>query len=101
VLLTDKFPNLRGFRRCQELTGGSGHGHLEPVSAESVPAQLAGVRTLFNAFHHFSPTTARSILEDAYRSHQPLAIFEITERTVSNTILNFPLSLWPCSPCCP
>jgi hypothetical protein len=43
-------------------------------------------------FAHFSPTTARSILEDAYRSHQPLAIFEITERTVSNTILNFPLS---------
>jgi hypothetical protein len=92
VLLTDKFPNRRAFRRCEELTGGSVRGHPEPVAAESVPAQLAGLRTLFNAFHHFSPAAARSILEDAYRSRQPLAIFEITERTLLNTLLNFPLS---------
>ncbi len=92
VFLTDKFPNQPAFRRCEKLTGGFVRGYLEPVPAQNVPAGLSGLRTLFNAFHHFPPDRAREILADAYRSRQPIAIFEITERSVFNTLSNFPLS---------
>ena len=92
VLLTDKFPNQPAFRRFEELTGGLVRGYLEPVPAENVPAGLSGLRTLFNAFHHFPPDRAHEILANAYRSRQPIAIFEITERTAFNTFSNFPLS---------
>jgi hypothetical protein len=64
-------------------------GHREPVDATQVPVELRGVRTLFNAFHHFEPPAARSILEDAYRQRQPIAIFEITERSIWNTLSIF------------
>jgi hypothetical protein len=92
VILTDKFPNQPAFRRWEELTGGLVRGYRESVPAQDVPAGLSGLRTLFNAFHHFPPDLAREILADAYRSRQPIAIFEITERTVFNTFSNFPLS---------
>lgn len=92
VFLTDKFPNQPAFRRWEELTAGLVRGHLESVPAQNVPAGLSGLRTLFNAFHHFPPDRAREILADAYRSRQPIAIFEITERTAFNTFSNFPLS---------
>jgi hypothetical protein len=92
VLLTDKFPNRPAFRRCEGLTGGLVRGYFDPVPAQNVPVELSGLRTLFNAFHHFPPDSAREILGNAYRSRQPIAIFEITERSVLNTLSNFPLS---------
>jgi hypothetical protein len=92
VFLTDKFPNRPAFQRCEELTGGFVRGYVEPVPAQNVPAELSGLRTLFNAFHQFPPDSAREILADAYRSRQPIAIFEITERNVFRTLSNFPLS---------
>ena len=92
VFLTDKFPNRPAFRRCEELTDGLVRGYLDPVPAQNVPVELSGLRTLFNAFHHFPPDSAREILTNAYRSRQPIAIFEITERSVLNTLSNFPLS---------
>jgi hypothetical protein len=40
------------------------------------------VRTVFTAFHHFPPQSAREILLDAIRSQQPIAVFEATARSV-------------------
>jgi len=37
---------------------------------------------MFNAFHHFAPDQARLVLEDAVRARQPIAIFEIPERSL-------------------
>ncbi|MEC7986001.1 MAG: hypothetical protein VX278_12625 [Myxococcota bacterium] len=48
----------------------------ERVDAKSVPAELQGCRTLFEAFHHFKPDDAVEILSDAVRSKQPIAVFE-------------------------
>jgi hypothetical protein len=85
VLLTDKYPNLAAFRHAEEGSGGSVKGYDESVDAMNVPPALTGLRTLFNAFHHFPPAAARSILADAYQKQQPIAIFEITERSFANT----------------
>jgi hypothetical protein len=92
VLLTDKFPNADAFHRCTKATGGAVEGHMEPVDVTRVPVALSGLRTFFNCFHHFSGPQARAILADAYRRRQPIAIFEITERSPLNTLANFPLS---------
>jgi hypothetical protein len=92
VLLTDKYPNVEAFRIAETVGRGLVRGHREPVDATQVPAELTGVRTLFNAFHHFNPAAARSILADAYRQRQPIAIFEITERSFFNTFSIFAAS---------
>jgi len=92
VLLTDKFPNVAAFRLAEATGGGYIRGLGEAVDAVAVPEYAAGVRTLFNAFHHFPPKGARAILADAYRRRQPIAIFEITERSLFNTASNFVLS---------
>ncbi|MFN7933251.1 MAG: hypothetical protein U0R19_07985 [Bryobacteraceae bacterium] len=92
ALLTDKFPNPRAYALVSAATDGRIQGHSASIDATQVPPGLIGVRTIFNAFHHFRPEQARAILSDAYASRQPIAIFEITERSLFNTSTNFVLS---------
>jgi hypothetical protein len=56
--------------------------HPQPVDARSVPASLRGIRTMFASFHHFAPTDARQILEDAFEKRTPICIFEGTSRSL-------------------
>src|SRR5262249_47898991 len=58
VRLTDRYPNRAAFERAREASGSRVDFHPAPVDATSVPAELDGFRTLFNAFHHFSPEQA-------------------------------------------
>jgi hypothetical protein len=48
----------------------------------SVPGTLTGLRSVFNAFHHFNPREARAVLESAVQAWQPIGIFEIPERSL-------------------
>ena len=54
----------------------------EPVDATRVSPMLAGVRTMFSAFHHFRPDAAKAILKDAYELRRAICIFESGSRTV-------------------
>lgn len=80
VTLTDAYPNLPSLRRVAARSGGRIGLSEAPVSASSVPADYAGVRTIFNAFHHFRPEQARSILADAVSARRPVAVFELVSR---------------------
>jgi hypothetical protein len=80
-ILTDKFPNYNAFRSISANHAGI-EGHNAPVDATAVPTQLAGFRTMFNAFHHFKPNDARAVLQSAVAARQPIAIFELPERTI-------------------
>lgn len=53
----------------------------QPVDATRVPAQLPGIRTIFNGFHHFRPESARAILQAAVDDRSPIFIAEFVERT--------------------
>ena len=53
----------------------------DPVDAMSVPARLAGLRTMFNSFHHFRPADATAILRSAVAAGQPVGVFEVSNRT--------------------
>ncbi len=61
----------------------------EPVDATRVPPDLAGVRTMFSAFHHFRPDTAKAILKDAFDRRRAICIFE----SGSGGLLNFGMAL--------
>jgi hypothetical protein len=79
AVLTDLYPNVPAFTRAEQRVKNL-VGRTAPVDATDVPDELDGVRTLFNALHHFRPGSARKILEDAAAKKKPLAIFEIVER---------------------
>jgi hypothetical protein len=80
VWLTDLYPNCSAFEATSSLSSGKILFSAEPVSAINVPTHLTGFRTIFSAFHHFPPQMAKSILHDAVRSKQGIAIFEISQR---------------------
>ena len=48
----------------------------DPVDAMHVPPKLTGVRTMFSAFHHFRPDSARAILKDAFEHRRTICVFE-------------------------
>ncbi len=63
----------------------------EPVDATRVPATLAGVRTMFSAFHHFRPASAKAILKDAFHHRRAICIFESGSGTALTTAAMFVL----------
>ncbi len=92
VTLTDRYPNLEAFR-CLSALHPTGIAYAPgPVDATRVPAGLPGLRTMFNAFHHFAPESARSVLAAAVVAREPIGIFEIPERALSAIL---PLLLTP------
>jgi hypothetical protein len=76
VVLTDLYPNLQAFTEVRAATRGAIDFHPQPVDATNVPSSLRGVRTMFNAFHHFPFSKAVAVLGDAVAAGQPIAIFE-------------------------
>jgi len=101
LVLTDKYPHPdAGWERS-----GTGSGDLKvmekPVDATAVPADLKGFRTLFTAFHHFTPAQARGILADATERGQGIGIFEYTERNWlvwGPALLLTPFVVWIATP---
>lgn len=82
VVLTDLFPNHAAFAAAAARSSLPVVGERAPVDARNVPAQLEGVRTLFDCFHHFRPADARDILRDAAERRAPILIVEATERSL-------------------
>lgn len=81
MLLSDKYPNIESFQNAVRNSGGALDFIGTPVDATAVPAGTQGFRTLFNAFHHFDPVTARNILQDAVTNRAGIGVFEYTERS--------------------
>jgi hypothetical protein len=98
LYLTDKYPDRRAEQRLAAIPGAT---YLqEAVDARHVPTWLKGLRTLFNGFHHFRPDEARQILLDAVRCGQPVAVFEMLQRSWGYFVylLLTPLLVWLVTP---
>lgn len=78
--LTDRFPNHHALNEVASASGGRVRVEPKPIDASHVPHELAGVRTLFNCFHHFRPDAARRILADAVAARRPIAVMEVVGR---------------------
>jgi hypothetical protein len=100
AVLTDLSPHHTAFARAAAGSGGRISFRAGPVSADNVPRDLAGFRTLFNCFHHFDPDAANNVLADAIRQHRGIGIFEIVERSWVwwAAMLLFPLFVWAITP---
>jgi len=97
--LTDLFPNVAAFSEIAGASKGRIDFEREPVDARNVPARLAGLRTIFNGFHHLAPVDARAVLHAAAAARQPIAIFELSERSVRTLpVLLTPLMVWLSTP---
>ncbi len=100
AVLTDLYPNVAAFEALERRFSGRLRGNRTSVDATDVPDSLEGVRTLFNAFHHFRPAQARRILEDAARKRRPLCILEVVERDPATVavIAGVPLAVLALAP---
>jgi hypothetical protein len=98
--LTDLYPNEVAFAHAEQRAPGRITGRRESVDATDVPPSLLGVRTLFNALHHFRPADAKRILADAARKRQAICVFEIVERRPLTmlTIFFVPVAVWATAP---
>ncbi len=100
VRLTDLYPN-RTVLRCIQVGSIGRIGYWpEPVDATNVPDELDGVRTLFNAFHHFRPRQAQAILADAVRKRRPIVVVEGADNRLLGIlfILLMPLAMLALTP---
>lgn len=100
VTFTDKYPNVPALEDiCAEDPGGLALVR-EPIDATAVPQELDGIRTMFSAFHHFSPATATKILGDAVAAQRGIAIFEVSQRSLLGLVpmLLSPLGTWLMTP---
>jgi hypothetical protein len=83
AVLTDLYPSEAVLKRVAADPENTLRVHPEPVDARDVPKALSGCRTLFNAFHHFPPQDARRVLQGAIDAREPIAIFEVAERSAT------------------
>jgi hypothetical protein len=80
VTLTDLYPSP-GARAEVASSGEPGLEYeASSVDATAVGADRPGLRTLFNAFHHFRPATAEAILRSAVSSGHGIAVVEVLQR---------------------
>jgi hypothetical protein len=100
IRLTDIYPNLRAFEELRAASKNHIGSYAQPVDATNVPRELAGFRTMFTSFHHFSPDDARAILQDAVDARQSIGIFEVTRRAPSAIafMLLWSIFLFLCTP---
>jgi hypothetical protein len=97
--LTDLYPNETAFEQIAASSGGRVSFSAEPVDARAVPRSLTGLRTIFNGFHHFAPGDARAVLHAAAAARQPIAIFEVSERSIrAIPVILVPFAVWLSTP---
>ena len=82
IVLTDLYPDTASFDDIADTSGGMVEFRSAPLDATAVPAELPGLRTIFNAFHHFPPHEARRVLAAAAESGRPIAVIEFIERGI-------------------
>ena len=93
VLLTDLHPNRAAIERSLAASESGVTYHREPVNLLDVPESLTGFRTLFSAYHHFTPTEATAILRDAVEKGQGIGILEATSRALLAPFFMLPAPL--------
>ncbi|MFN2427621.1 MAG: hypothetical protein ABR587_14365 [Candidatus Binatia bacterium] len=82
IVLSDLYPDAASLGDIAEASGGRVEVHSTPLDATAVPAELPGLRTIFNGFHHFAPPEARRVLTAAAESGRPIAVIEFVERGI-------------------
>jgi hypothetical protein len=86
VVLTDLHPNAEAVERINSEERQDVTYWPWTVDATNVDVEPQCFRTMFSAFHHFSPPAAKKIVDDAVRHGNGIGIFETTNRTVLDVV---------------
>lgn len=94
ILMTDLFPRVSVWRNAKQQYPTLDFIE-EPVDATHIPPALSRgrARTILNAFHHFPPDLARSMLRDAVDHRAPIFIAESFERDPLGTLPLIPVGI--------
>jgi hypothetical protein len=87
VTLTDKFPDPDSIKRWSSASDPSISYLNESIDATAVPAAMDGMRTVFEAFHHFAPSQARQVLLDSVTHRKAIGVFDAGLRMPAGFIL--------------
>lgn len=101
VTLTDKFPNLNAFKYIHQSSNGAVGFEAQPVDATQVQKEIKGMRTMFSAVHHFSPSAIKAILADAAKNNCAIGLFDGGDKnifTLLGIILFHPIAFAVCTP---
>lgn len=82
VTLSDYYPNIPAFEALKAQAPDVFDFTREQVDARSVPHTLPGLRTQLLSMHHFKPEDVQQIIGNAVAARQPIALLELTERSV-------------------
>lgn len=88
--LTDLYPNTKAFAEAARRNPRISYRE-DSVDCTRLPPAMPGLLTLFNAFHHLKPQTAKALLAEAVQRRQPIAIFELVDRSKLLSLPFFPL----------
>jgi hypothetical protein len=96
VMLSDFYPNQKAFEKTKALDPAVFDYVSKSVDACNLPDELnKRFRTMFGSFHHFRPTDAKRILQNAVDHGAPIAIFEPVGRNFASwfSMLFVPLNV--------
>jgi len=100
VILSDIAPNQVLIETLKKAKGLVSY-HETPVNAMNTPPEIEkSLLTLFTCFHHFSPTGAKQIIQNAVTKNLPIAIIEPQQRSLYAmfTVLMLFFVAWLISP---
>lgn len=100
VFLTDKYPNTTPRDGSEPLASSHIHFVSESLDATEIPDGMAGFRTIFSSFHHFSPSQARDFLKESAGKRRGIGVFEVASRRVLSmaSIFFIPVVDWIFTP---
>lgn len=87
-ILTDLYPNQEAFELLKTKSDGQIDYYPTSVDATNIPKELNGFFTMFNAFHHFQPAQAQSVLTSLTQQKVGVGIFEPLEKSIFQFVLN-------------
>lgn len=79
--LSDAYPNVAALAHFPADAPVS--YRATPLRATDVWPDDSTLATFFSSFHHFRPAEAREILQQASDTQTPIAIFEVTQRSIA------------------
>lgn len=80
VTMTDLYPDQGGMQLASDRAIPGLRYDGETVDALNISSDRAGLRTLFNAFHHLRPEIAQGVLASAVKGRRPIAVVEVLQR---------------------
>ena len=90
LIMTDKYPDIKTFKRLAERSGGTLSYSAEPADALAPPPEKQEFRVMFSAMHHFSLPELELMIEQAVADDCGVGFFDYAMHNHFRTLLLLP-----------